>query len=69
MERFYANLWTKKLPKLEALRQAQLDVLKGSVAGGGAAGAAVATRSLGDGRAITRRRAGGSPEARCRAAK
>jgi CHAT domain-containing protein/Tfp pilus assembly protein PilF len=28
MERFYTNLWTKKLPKLEALRQAQLDVLK-----------------------------------------
>jgi CHAT domain-containing protein len=28
MERFYANLWTKKLNKLEALRQAQLDVLR-----------------------------------------
>jgi CHAT domain-containing protein/Tfp pilus assembly protein PilF len=28
MERFYTNLWTKKLPKLEALRRAQLDVLK-----------------------------------------
>ena len=28
MERFYANLWAKKLPKLEALRQAQLDVLR-----------------------------------------
>jgi CHAT domain-containing protein/Tfp pilus assembly protein PilF len=27
MERFYTNLWTKKLPRLEALRQAQLDVL------------------------------------------
>jgi CHAT domain-containing protein len=27
MERFYANLWTKKLPKLEALREAQLAVL------------------------------------------
>ena len=27
MERFYTNLWTKKLPKLEALRQAQLAVL------------------------------------------
>ena len=28
MERFYANLWTKKLPKIEALRQAQLDLLR-----------------------------------------
>jgi CHAT domain-containing protein len=28
MEEFYANLWQKKLPKLEALRQAQLKVLK-----------------------------------------
>jgi CHAT domain-containing protein len=27
MEEFYANLWVKKLPKLEALRQAQLTVL------------------------------------------
>jgi CHAT domain-containing protein len=27
MERFYTNLWTKQLPKLEALRQAQLAVL------------------------------------------
>jgi CHAT domain-containing protein len=27
MERFYTNLWTGKLPKLEALRQAQLSVL------------------------------------------
>jgi CHAT domain-containing protein len=28
MEEFYANLWEKKLPKLEALRQAQLTVLR-----------------------------------------
>jgi CHAT domain-containing protein/Tfp pilus assembly protein PilF len=28
MERFYTNLWVKKLPRLEALRQAQLDVLR-----------------------------------------
>jgi CHAT domain-containing protein len=28
MEEFYANLWGKKLPKLEALRQAQLVVLR-----------------------------------------
>ncbi len=28
MEQFYTNLWSKKLPKLEALRQAQLAVLK-----------------------------------------
>jgi CHAT domain-containing protein len=28
MEELYANLWQKKLPKLEALRQAQLTVLK-----------------------------------------
>jgi CHAT domain-containing protein len=28
MEEFYANLWHKKLPKLEALRQAQLSVLR-----------------------------------------
>jgi CHAT domain-containing protein len=28
MEQFYDNLWTKKLHKLEALRQAQLTVLK-----------------------------------------
>jgi hypothetical protein len=27
MEEFYTNLWQKKLPKLEALRQAQLTVL------------------------------------------
>jgi CHAT domain-containing protein len=27
MEQFYTNLWLKKLPKLEALRQAQLTVL------------------------------------------
>jgi CHAT domain-containing protein len=27
MERFYTNLWVAKLPKLEALRQAQLAVL------------------------------------------
>jgi CHAT domain-containing protein len=27
MEEFYANLWTKKQPRLEALRQAQLTVL------------------------------------------
>jgi len=27
MEQFYANLWSKKMPKLEALRQAQLTVL------------------------------------------
>jgi CHAT domain-containing protein len=29
MERFYENLWDKKLPKLEALRQAQLAILRG----------------------------------------
>src|SRR5262249_49126479 len=28
MEEFYTNLWHKKLPKLEALRQAQLTVLR-----------------------------------------
>jgi CHAT domain-containing protein len=28
MEEFYTNLWKKKLPKLEALRQAQLTVLR-----------------------------------------
>src|SRR5262249_4446578 len=28
IERFYTNLWEKKLPKLEALRQAQLAVLR-----------------------------------------
>jgi CHAT domain-containing protein len=27
MEQFYTNLWSKKLPRLEALRQAQLTVL------------------------------------------
>jgi CHAT domain-containing protein len=27
MKQFYTNLWTKKLPRLEALRQAQLAVL------------------------------------------
>ena len=27
MERFYTNLWVEKMPKLEALRQAQLAVL------------------------------------------
>ena len=28
MERFYENLWDRKMPKLEALRQAQLDMLR-----------------------------------------
>ena len=28
MERFYANLWDKKLPKLEALREAQVWMLR-----------------------------------------
>ncbi len=28
MERFYLHLWGKKLPKVEALRQAQLDVMR-----------------------------------------
>jgi CHAT domain-containing protein len=28
MERFYAKLWQKRLPPLEALRQAQLDILR-----------------------------------------
>jgi len=28
MEQFYTNLWVKKMPKLDALRQAQLTVLK-----------------------------------------
>jgi CHAT domain-containing protein len=28
MEAFYQNLWEKKLPKLEALRQAQITMLK-----------------------------------------
>ena len=34
MEKFYENLWTKKLSKMESLRQAQLFVLReGSVTG------------------------------------
>ena len=33
MEQFYTNLWVKKLPKLEALRQAQLAVLQRAQAG------------------------------------
>ncbi|MBI4600448.1 MAG: tetratricopeptide repeat protein [Planctomycetes bacterium] len=32
MARFYENLWRKKLPKLEALRQAQLALLRGGLA-------------------------------------
>jgi CHAT domain-containing protein len=28
MERFYHHLWQKKLPKAEALRQAQLEVMR-----------------------------------------
>jgi CHAT domain-containing protein len=28
MEEFYRNLWVKKLPKLQALREAQLTVLR-----------------------------------------
>lgn len=28
MEEFYKNLWEKKMPKLEALRQAQLKMLR-----------------------------------------
>jgi CHAT domain-containing protein len=28
MDEFYANLWHKRLPRLEALRQAQLTVLR-----------------------------------------
>ena len=31
MEQFYTNLWSKRLPKLEALRQAQLTVLNNPV--------------------------------------
>jgi CHAT domain-containing protein len=41
MERFYTNLWTGKLPKLEALRQAQLSLLNDS-------GFASRTRALGE---------------------
>jgi CHAT domain-containing protein len=29
MERFYSNLWGKKLPRLEALRRAQIEMLRG----------------------------------------
>ena len=35
MERFYTNLWTQKLPVLEALRQAQLSVLDDPAYGAG----------------------------------
>jgi CHAT domain-containing protein/tetratricopeptide (TPR) repeat protein len=38
MVRFYENLWRKKLPKLEALRQAQLSLIRGNVAAGPARG-------------------------------
>lgn len=31
MARFYENLWRKGLPKLEALRQAQLEMLRREV--------------------------------------
>jgi CHAT domain-containing protein len=34
MERFYDNLWQKKLSKLEALRQAQLSMLRGELVRG-----------------------------------
>jgi CHAT domain-containing protein len=37
MALFYENLWHKKLPKLEALRQAQLAILRGRVVAQGAA--------------------------------
>ncbi len=36
MARFYENLWQKKLPKLEALRQAQLAIFRGQPSGAGA---------------------------------
>ena len=31
MTDFYENLWQKKLPKIEALRQAQLSMLKNGI--------------------------------------
>ena len=34
MERFYLNLWKKGMPKLEALREAQLALLRGDMARG-----------------------------------
>ncbi|MBI4586710.1 MAG: CHAT domain-containing protein [Planctomycetes bacterium] len=34
MQGFYENLWKKRLPKLEALRQAQLEILRGKGARG-----------------------------------
>src|SRR5262249_49807413 len=37
MALFYENLWHKKLPKLEALRQAQLAIFRGQVCGQGGA--------------------------------
>jgi CHAT domain-containing protein len=33
MARFYENMWEKKMPKLEALRQAQLSMMRQEVAG------------------------------------
>ena len=59
MEQFYTNLWDKKLPKLEALRQAQLDRAErpgaGASASGGAGEAARDRREAGEaagGRAV-----------------
>ena len=37
MGRFYENLWTKNLPRLEAFRQAQLAFIRGELAQGGVA--------------------------------
>jgi CHAT domain-containing protein len=36
MERFYDNLWTKKMSKVEALRQAQIAILRGELLHGSA---------------------------------
>jgi CHAT domain-containing protein len=41
MTEFYRNLWGRKLPKAEALRQAQLRLLRGELAAGGDALAAL----------------------------
>ncbi len=69
MERFYANLWTKKLPKLEALRQAQLDILKDPSLVDARRTQTGGTRHRVGGKAIARRRESGPCQARRRAAK
>jgi CHAT domain-containing protein len=46
MAEFYENLWKRKMPKLEALRRAQLAMLRGDIARGGESSAPATHRGV-----------------------